>query len=62
VEWGRVADWFAPDGALVRRYLTLLGAGYHRTAASVRHKQDPAEAARARRTLAGLKKRPRRAG
>ncbi len=46
----------------VRRYLRLLGAGYRRTVASLRHKQDPARAARAKQTLAGLKKKPLRAG
>jgi transposase len=64
---GQLAEALAGAGVRlgerqVRRYLTLLGAGYHRTVASVRHKQDPAKAARARRALAGLKKRPRRAG
>jgi putative transposase len=39
----------------VRRYLKRLGAGYRRTASTLKHKQDPAEAARAGRVLAGLK-------
>jgi transposase len=44
----------------VRRYLHLLGAGYHRTVATLDHKQDPAKVARARGVLDGLeKKRPR---
>jgi len=44
----------------VRRYLQLLGAGYHRTVATLEHKQDPAKAAHAGRVLDGLKKkRPR---
>ncbi len=46
----------------VRRYLKLLQAGYRRTAATVRHKQDPAEVARAKQVLGGLKKKRRRAG
>jgi transposase len=40
----------------VRRYLKLLNAGYHRTASTVAHKQDPAKVERAKRVLAGLKK------
>jgi transposase len=39
----------------VRRHLKRLGAGRRRTAASLRHKQDPAEAERAGRVLANLK-------
>ena len=45
----------------VRRYLGLLGAGWRRTADSLRHKQDPAKVARAKRVLANLKKKPPRA-
>ncbi|MGF2076145.1 winged helix-turn-helix domain-containing protein, partial [Enterococcus casseliflavus] len=45
----------------VRRYLARLGAGYRRTATTVRHKQDPAKAERASKVLAGLKKKPGRA-
>jgi transposase len=40
----------------VRRYLRLLGAGYHRTVAALAHKQDPAKVARARGVLGGLEK------
>src|SRR5947209_13055242 len=39
----------------VRRHLKRLGAGYRRTAQTLKHKQDPAEAARAGRVLANLK-------
>jgi transposase len=39
----------------VRRYLRRLGAGYRRTAPTLKHKQDPARAARAGRVLANLK-------
>ncbi len=46
----------------VRRYLKLLRAGYHRTAATVRHKQDPAKVERAKRVLGGLKKKRAPAG
>jgi putative transposase len=38
-----------------RRYLKRLDAGYRRTANSLKHKQDPAKAARAGRVLANLK-------
>jgi transposase len=38
----------------VRRYLRHLRAGYRRTASTVRHKQDPAKAARARAVLGNL--------
>jgi putative transposase len=40
----------------VRRYLKLLKAGYHRTASTVGHKQDPAKVERAKQVLDGLKK------
>jgi transposase len=40
----------------VRRYLGALRAGWRRTADSVRHKQDPAEVARAKKVLGNLKK------
>jgi putative transposase len=40
----------------VRRYLTGMGAGWRRTADSLRHKQDPATAERARAVLDNLKK------
>ena len=49
-------------GRQVRRHLRSLGAGYRRTAPTVRHKQDPAKRARAEAVLGGLKKKPRRAG
>jgi transposase len=39
----------------VRRYLKRLGAGYRRTASTLKHKPDPAKAARAGRVLANLK-------
>jgi transposase len=39
----------------VRRYLKRMGARYRRTASSLKHKQDPAKAARAGRVLANLK-------
>ena len=39
----------------VRRYLKRLGAGYRRTAQTLKHKQDPAKAERAGRVLANLK-------
>jgi transposase len=39
----------------VRRYLKLLKAGYLRTASTVKHKQDPAKAARARAVLGNLR-------
>src|SRR5262245_6020473 len=45
----------------VRRYLRRLGAGWRRTADSLRHKQDPAKVARAKRVLGNLKKKPPRA-
>jgi putative transposase len=45
----------------VRRYLAGMRAGWRRTADSVRHKQDPAKVARARKVLDGLKKKPRTA-
>src|SRR5205085_11927433 len=61
---GQLAEALAADGGelgprQVRRYLRLLGAGYRRTAGSLRHKQDPAKVARAKAVLAGLKKKPR---
>lgn len=64
---GQLAEALAAAGVRlgerqVRRHLRRLGAGYRRTAATLKHKQDPARAARARRTLAGLKKKRPRAG
>jgi transposase len=41
----------------VRRYLKRMGARYRRTATTLKHKQDPAEAERAGRVLANLKAR-----
>jgi putative transposase len=41
----------------VRRYLRRLRAGYRRTARTVRHQQDPVQAARARAVLGHLKSR-----
>ena|SRR5438552_9429217 len=64
---GQLAEALAPHGVAigprqVRRYLRLLGAGYRRTANSLRHKQDPAKLARAKVVLGNLKKKPRPAG
>lgn len=42
-----------------RRYLGQLGARWRRTIRTLRHKQDPVKVARAQRTLAALKKRPK---
>jgi hypothetical protein len=39
-----------------RRYLSLLGAGFHRTAQTVSHKQDPKKVERAKAILSNLKK------
>jgi len=39
-----------------RRYLKRLKAGYRRTASTLKHKQDPAQAARAGRVLANLRR------
>src|SRR5262245_10211035 len=59
-----LAEALQPDIALsprqVLRYLALLQARYRRTAPTVRPKQDPARAARAKQGLAGLKKKRRR--
>lgn len=41
----------------VRRYLKRMGARYRRTASTLKHKQDPAKAERAREVLANLKTR-----
>ena len=61
----QLAEALRPDIALsprqVLRYLALLGARYRRTASTVRHKQDPAKVARAKRVLGGLKKKRGRA-
>ena len=45
-----------------RKYLKLLGARWRRTVSTLKHKQDPARAAQARRVLDGLKKRRPPAG
>ena len=45
-----------------RKYLKGMGARWRRTVPTLAHKQDPARVARARVTLAALKKRPRPAG
>jgi hypothetical protein len=62
----QLADALGPGVGIghrqTRRYLGLLRAGYRRTAQTVSHKQDPQKAERAERVLAGLKKKPRRAG
>lgn len=57
----QLADALRPEGIglsgrQVRRYLKLLGAGYHRTASTLRHKQDPAKVEKARAELDALKK------
>jgi transposase len=59
---GLVGSGIALGPRQVRRYLAALGAGYRRTATTVAHKRDPAEAARAAEVLEGLKKKHRRAG
>jgi len=41
----------------IRRYLKRMGARYRRTASTLKHKQDPAKAARARKVLGNLKAR-----
>src|SRR5262249_3465613 len=62
----QLAEALQPDIALsprqVLRYLAALQARYRRTAPTVRHKQDPAQVARAKQVLDGLKKKRRRAG
>ena len=62
----QLADALAPDIRIgrrqTRRYLTLLKAGYRRTAQTVGHKQDPKKVERATAVLANLKKKSRRAG
>ena len=61
----QLAEALRPDIELsprqVLRYLALLKARYRRTASTVRHKQDPAKVARAKRVLGGLKKKRGRA-
>jgi hypothetical protein len=62
----QLADALAPDIRIgrrqTRRYLTLLKAGYRRTAQTVGHKQDPQKVERAATVLANLKKKLRPAG
>lgn len=56
----QLAEALQPEVTLsprqVLRYLALLKARYRRTAPTVRHKQGPAKATRARQVLDGLKK------
>ena len=64
---GQLAEALRPRGIVlsgrqVRRYLQGLGAGYRRTATTVRHKQDPAKVERAKAVLGSLKKRRGRTG
>lgn len=60
----QLADALGPDIGIghrqTRRYLTLLKAGYRRTAQTVRHKQDPKKVERAKTVLSNLKKKLRR--
>jgi putative transposase len=62
----QLAEALGPDIGIgqrqTRRYLALLNAGYHRTAQTVSHKQDPKKVERAETVLANLKKKLRRAG
>jgi putative transposase len=62
----QLAEALRPDIGIghrqTRRYLTLLKAGYRRTAQTVGHKQDPQKVERAVRVLDGLKKKSRPAG
>jgi len=59
----QLADALGPDIGIghrqTRRYLTLLRAGYRRTAQTVRHKQDPQKVERAKTVLSNLKKKLR---
>jgi putative transposase len=62
----QLAEALRPEGVAlsarqVRRYLTLMKAGYRRTASTLEHKQDPDKVARAEATLQSLKKKSRRA-
>jgi transposase len=57
---GQLAEALAARGIelgprQVRRYLKRMKAGYRRTASTLKHKQDPAKAARAGKVLANLK-------
>lgn len=62
----QLADALGPDIGIghrqTRRYLASLRAGYHRTAQTVGHKQDPEKVERAKTVLSNLKKKWRRAG
>jgi transposase len=59
----QLADALGPDIGIghrqTRRYLTLLQAGYRRTAQTVGHKQDPKKVEPAGRVLASVKTKPR---
>jgi transposase len=62
----QLAEALGPDVGIgqrqTRRYLALLKAGYHRTAQTISHKQDPKKVEQAGAVLANLKKKLRRAG
>jgi hypothetical protein len=62
----QLADALGPGVGIghrqTRRYLTLLKAGYRRTAQTVGHKQDPQKVRRAERVLASVKRKPRPGG
>jgi transposase len=58
----QLSEAFAAEGVALsprqlRRYLRQRGAGYRRTASTVRHKQDPAKAAHAKQVLDNLQRR-----
>jgi hypothetical protein len=64
---GQLAGALRPHGVSIgprpgRRDLRLMGAGDRRTANGPRHRQDPAEVARAKAVPAGPGKKPGRAG
>jgi putative transposase len=57
---GQLAEAMRPHGVAlgprqVRRYLRSMRSGYRRTASTLKHKQDPAKAARAEKVLANLR-------
>jgi transposase len=62
----QLAEALGPDIGIghrqTRRYLSLLRAGYRRTAQTVSHKQDAKKVERAEAVLSNLKKKLRRAG
>ena len=62
----QLAECLGPDIRIgrrqTRRYLTLMKAGYRRTAQTVGHKQDPKKVERAKTVLSNLKKKLRRVG